>query len=421
MNIKMPEKVLEQEEVEKEIESLYESPKMQALLQSDEAEDIEVLLDTHRDWETLQEECQGKSENVEKFLRDSTLTEAKQTITRNILLLRHGMTANAQILSRLTRETQDAFRDLQDDTSIAITPWRDIPTTRRKWLIPNWLPENTVTMLTGHGGTGKSWLTLQMLCQIACGYQDAFLNPKFKTPSDANEDIHPKHIIFATYEDEPEEIKRRLGTLQDNMKWIQEGFSTIINHIHIVDLRGVGPLWGPGIGEHIANTGQMQPAGYEVQERCEEKDARLLVIDPLSGAFGNSENDRAIVYDFVSAFRKWGDTQGCAVLMIGHLPKGKQEVSFSGSTAWEASARSMMMLGKKDNNGKDEHYALSHTKSNYAQRENDIYLRRNRYGWWQKVDSLEEAIESYQEYINQNESPQEDTDNDDLYANPIRP
>ena len=417
MNIKMPEKVLEQEEVEQEIESLYESPEMQALLQSDEARDIEELLETHRDWETLQQECQGKSENVENFLRDSTLTEAKQTITRNILLLRNGMTANAQILSRLTRDTQDAFRDLQDDTAIAITPWRDIPNTPRKWLIPNWLPENTVTMLTGHGGTGKSWLTLQMLCQIACGYQDAFLNPKFKTPSE----INPKHIIFATYEDEPEEIKRRLGTLQDNMKWIQDRIGTIMNHIHIVDLRGVGPLWGPGTGEHIANTGQMLSAGYEVQEHCEEKDARLLVIDPLSGAFGNSENDRAIVYDFVSAFRKWGDTQGCAVLMIGHLPKGKQEVSFSGSTAWEASARSMMMLGKKDNNGKDEHYALSHTKSNYAQREKDIYLRRNRYGWWQKVDSLEEAIESYQEYTKQNENPQEDTDNDDLYANPIRP
>ena len=182
MNIKMPETVLEQEKVEKELESLYESPEIQALLQSDEARDIEELLETHRDWETLQEECQGKSETVEKFLRDSTLTEAKQTITRNILLLRNPMTANAQILSRLTRDTQAAFRDLQDDKAIAITPWSDIPNTPRKWLIPNWLPADTVTMLTGHGGTGKSWLTLQMLCQIACGYQDAFLNPKFKNP-----------------------------------------------------------------------------------------------------------------------------------------------------------------------------------------------------------------------------------------------
>ena len=105
--------------------------------------------------------------------------------------------------------------------------------------------------------------------------------------------------------------------------------------------------------------------------------------------------------------------------MIGHLPKGKQEVSFSGSTAWEASARSMMMLGKKED-GDSEYYALSHTKNNYAQRQDDIYLRRNRYGWWQKVDTLEDAIESYQEYINQNENPQEDTDNDQ-YADAVGP
>ena len=34
MNIKMPEQMLEPEEVEKELESLYESPEMQALLQN---------------------------------------------------------------------------------------------------------------------------------------------------------------------------------------------------------------------------------------------------------------------------------------------------------------------------------------------------------------------------------------------------
>ena len=73
MNIKMPEKVLDPEEVEKEIDSLYESPEMQALLHSDEAGEIKALLETHSNWEKLQEECQGKSESVEKFLRDSTL------------------------------------------------------------------------------------------------------------------------------------------------------------------------------------------------------------------------------------------------------------------------------------------------------------------------------------------------------------
>ena len=403
MNIKMPEKVLEQEEVEKEIDRLYESPEMQALLHSDEARDIKELLETHRDWETLQKECQGQSENVEKFLRDRTLREAKQTITRNILLLRNGLTTNAQILSRLTRDTQDAFRDLQDDTSIAITPWRDIPNTPRKWLIPNWLPANTATMFTGDGGAGKSWLTLQAICQIACGFNNAFLDPEFPIPSEPDESIEPKHVIFATYEDEPEEILRRLQALASGMNWILKSLDTIQQHLHIVDMRGIGSLWGPGMGKHIALTGDLLLAGEELRTLCEERNAKLLVMDPLSGAFGGNENDRTAVYDFVSSFRSWGDAAKCAILAIGHLPKGAEgrAAGFSGSTAWEASARSMWMLAKKQDDPKDEksfYFSLEHTKSNYAPLQNKVYLAKSEYGWWQEVDTKEDAIAASIDY-----------------------
>ena len=74
-----------------------------------------------------------------------------------------------------------------------------------------------------------------------------------------------------------------------------------------------------------------------------------------------------------------------------------------------------MWMLKKDGEGEGAHYVLSHTKSNYAQRENDIYLRRNRYGLWQKAGSLEDAIESYQEYINQNENTQEENNHGNPY------
>ena len=299
--------------------------------------------------------------------------------------------------------------------------WDDIEVTDREWLIPNWLPANTATMFTGDGGVGKSWLTLQVVCQIACGFKNAFLDPEFPLPSEADDSIEPKHIVFATYEDEPAEIKRRLQALASGMNWILESLDTIKQHLHIVDMRGIGSVWGPGMGKHIANTGDLLFAGEAIRTICEERNAKLLVMDPLSGAFGGNENDRTAVYDFVSSFRGWGDAAKCAMLVIGHLPKGAEgrASGFSGSTAWEASARSMWML-KKDGEGEGAHYVLSHTKSNYAQRENDIYLRRIRYGLWQKADSLEDAIENYQEYINQNENPHEDTDHDE-YADAVGP
>ena len=70
------------------------------------------------------------------------------------------------------------------------------------------------------------------------------------------------------------------------MTWIKDSMDTIKQHLHIVDMRGVGSVWGPGLGKHIANTGDLLPAGEDLRKICKKKEARLLVIDPVSGAFG---------------------------------------------------------------------------------------------------------------------------------------
>jgi len=307
-----------------------------------------------------------------------------------------------------------------------IVQWNQIPDVKREWLIPQWLPANTVTMFTGDGGAGKSWLTLQAVCQIACGFRDAFLNPDFEKVADITA---RRNVVFATYEDEPAEIKRRLQALASGMPWIADSLTTIQQHLHIVDMRGIGSVWGPGLGNHIQNTGDLLAAGEDLREICEDKEAQLLVMDPLSGAFGGNENDRSAVYDFVSSFRGWGDEAQCAVLAIGHLPKGAEgrSAGFSGSTAWEASARSMWMVSKKsylEGEGKDvtkrEYWALQHTKSNYAQMQIEIPLIKDKSGRWERALSREDAavaLDAYQAGIEP--QPQKDTDYDDgnPYAN----
>ena len=280
-----------------------------------------------------------------------------------------------------------------------IVQWDDIPEIKREWLINSWLPANTVTMFTGEGGAGKSWLTLQAICQILLGYNGAYLDPNFTREADRK---NPRNVIFATYEDEPAEIKRRLQALASGMPWIYNAFSIIKQHLHIVDMRGIGSVWGPGIGNHIQNTGDLLSAGEDLRQICEDKQARLLVMDPLSGAFGGNENDRTAVYDFVSSFRGWGDQAKCAMLVIGHLPKSAEgkAAGFSGSTAWEASARSMWMLSKKSFTGGEgkqaetRHYwALEHTKANYALLQSEIPLIRIN-GYWTKANDREDAADA---------------------------
>ena len=297
--------------------------------------------------------------------------------------------------------------------------WNEIEVTDRKWLVTKWLPENTVTMFTGQGGAGKSWLTLQVACEIAShARRGAYLDPKYEIPKPAEYDdstkYDPKHIVFATYEDEPAEIKRRLNKLSSSFEWIDNEREVIQQHLHIVDMRGIGSVWGPGLDKHISVTGELLRSGEALRSVCEGLKARLLILDPLSGAFGGNENDRTAVYDFISSFRGWGEAAQCAMLVIGHLPKSAEARSagFSGSTAWEASARAMWLLSTKtEDDTKDSapYYALQHTKSNYDLRQKDIPLVRNNYHGWFTRCSIDEAIQAYKDY----NDPQE-RDDDEL-------
>ena len=125
------------------------------------------------------------------------------------------------------------------------------------------------------------------------------------------------------------------------------------------------------------------------------------------------------------------------MLVIGHLPKSKEgkEAGFSGTTAWEASARSMWKLskkgtakekgkGKEEGKGKDDeavgvegqHYwTLEHTKSNYAPIQPSVYLAKQKKGWFSQAADREEAAEAFESYQQGREhTTQEDRDDDAL-------
>lgn len=313
----------------------------------------------------------------------------------------------------------DDKREILRNAACEIMPvaWEDIEVKDRDWLIDKWFPSNTVTMFTGQGGVGKSWLTLQIACQIAShaeskAWGDTDYEIRKQTEFDDSTVDDPKHIVFATYEDEPAEIKRRLNALCASFEWIASEREVIKKHLHIVDMRGVGSVWGPGLEKHISVTGELLRSGESLRKVCEDLEARLLILDPLSGAFGGNENDRTAVYDFVSSFRGWGDAAKCAMLVIGHLPK-TQGVGFSGSTAWEASARAMWLLGIKERCEKkdtEKYHALQHTKSNYAMRQKDIPVAKDTdFGWWFQC-SIDEACAAYAASHAAEETTDDDTE-----------
>ena len=108
------------------------------------------------------------------------------------------------------------------------------------------------------------------------------------------EPLGPSRIVYATWEDSPEQIRGRLYWLEQSGK-VGNG-----QNFKIADMRARGHLWSSN--QHNAVPG-LTPAGEVLRRAAEQNDAKLLVIDTLGVANGASEIDRAQVGAF---FSDWG-------------------------------------------------------------------------------------------------------------------
>ena len=149
-------------------------------------------------------------------------------------------------------------------------------------------------------------------------------------------------VVFASYEDEPDEARGRLRRLAAGSSAIdREGRGALPyadqlargDRRHYLDLAGEGPLWGPSYATHVSTRAGPLPAWEWLTALAARVGARLLIVDPLAGAFGSSENDRAAVREFVSAVDRWAREPSCAVLFVAHPPKPA-----SASREWSSTA-----------------------------------------------------------------------------------
>ena len=256
------------------------------------------------------------------------------------------------------------------------------------WLIENWLPRSCVAMLTGDGGVGKSRLALQLAWALSGDGQwlgEAGQMPALGADYGAGfEPVGASTIVYATWEDSPEQIRGRLYWLE------QSGKTGNGESFKIADMRARGHLWAAS--ERYAVPG-LTPAGKELRLACETNEARLLVIDTLGVANGASEIDRAQVGAFFADWAAWADERDCAVLLIAHPPK-TVGVTYSGSTGILGGVRAMWNLEtvKSDcqkgcsppkNCSCEPAYAyrLVNAKQNYGESTGSVWLT-NRRGVW---------------------------------------
>ena len=262
----------------------------------------------------------------------------------------------------------------------------------RDWLCPKWLPAGRVVMLTGTGGGGKSLLALQLAVAVASctGKQptdgkgrNVLADPRGigKAPKVLG-DGDSRPVVFATWEDEHDEFLRRLHWLPDCDR------SQLGTRLHVVNLAGSGALWGPRAGGHRDIVAELTPIGAAFEAYVRAKKPRLVVIDPVAGAYGANENDRSAVRAYLSHLNQLAADTGAAILLVAHPGKNRESQDYSGSTDWRAGIRGLWTLkpepllpyvGAPAKEGKPtataQGYALTLAKANYAKDGRRAWLR----------------------------------------------
>ena len=202
-----------------------------------------------------------------------------------------------------------------------------IPVPPRVWHVEGLIPSNTVTLMGGDGGVGKSTLALQLACATAAGLDWLGLRPRIG------------RSLYVSCEDDRDELHRRLDLIG-------------LHYGRGLDAFGSLKLWSLATEDAILVLGQpgqpLQDTGRwtEFKGMVADWQPTLVVIDSLADVYGASENDRALVRGFVRMLIGVASACTSAIVMLAHpsLTGLSSGSGLSGSTAWNNSVRSRLYL-----------------------------------------------------------------------------
>ena len=216
------------------------------------------------------------------------------------------------------------------------------------WLVRDWLPHATVSVLSGQGGTGKSRIALQLAVAVAMGWP-RFLPTAPRQPDYPLPEVSQTHcgrVVYAAWETGRIAMNRRRDAVLASLS-AESDPNILDGNLHFLHLGGKGGLWGVEHAHHMATMGGLLRLGHALLEQVAAKQPKLLVLDPVAAAFVQNENDRALVRAFLTALRAWAEETDCTVLLIQHPAKSGQDAQ-SGSTDWRNGVHAVWELKSVD-------------------------------------------------------------------------
>lgn len=289
-----------------------------------------------RRWETRRAEIPRAVKSAEKFAPEER--KAPQ-ITVNL-----GLSPTEQVPTPTSGDLQPLDWATLQHTEPEPTHWR----------VEGWLPERTVTLLAANGGVGKSNLSLQMGVSMATGCD--FIGVPTK----------PSRVLVISGEDEGRTVHFRVANICQDLAI---PLSSLADRMMVYDMTQTDcVLWRDG-----SPTERMQwLADTVVRHRAE-----VVIIDNASDVFADNENDRTAVRGFMRCLNTIAHGTGAAMLLLAHVDKASVRAgagldsnsTFSGSTAWNNSARSRWAMVREDNA-----VVIRHEKCNLGPLQEEIRL-----------------------------------------------
>lgn len=242
----------------------------------------------------------------------------------------------------------------------------------REWLVDGLIPQKTVTLFGGDGGTGKSLLALQLAVAVSTARQWI------------GKHVSEGSVIYMSAEDDDDELHRRVDD-------ILRADGRTYDDIAGLTLRSLA-----GEDALLAVDSQVSLMASELfkelDNRAKDEPPALIVIDTLADVYPANENDRAKVRQFIGILRGLALNHSCAVLLLGHpsLTGLNSGSGTSGSTAWNNSVRSRLYLSRITDCSYEmdpDRRVLTTMKANYGRVGGETHMK-----WTSGVFVAEQAI-----------------------------
>ena len=276
-----------------------------------------------------------------------------ETIAREVgalfVTMPEGWQMNADVNDLAQRDGADVLEALLSGASkpmpsslpFAVVPFNDLATAAPAaptFVLEGLVPAGHVTMLAAHGGVGKSMVALMLAVAVALGL------PLFGIPT--------RRGIAAFYSGED-----GAGLLRYRLKLVclcmGVSVDDLAGQLFILDATDDDPTLFAEVATAGRREGTTTATFDGLREFVNANNVSLLVVDNASDAFDASEIDRARVRGFMRALARIARERDAGVLLLAHVDKGTSRgdrgphsEGYSGSTAWNNSARSRLFMSR---------------------------------------------------------------------------